>query len=490
MDNQTMMQFFEWNLPSDGLLWRRLAAQAKYLRALGIDILWLPPAYKGSGGGFDVGYGVYDTYDLGEFDQKGTVRTKYGTRDEYLEAIEACHGSGISVIADIVMNHRMGADEKEIVSAAKFDWNNRTQQISGEETIEAWTKFTFPGRKGKYSDFIWDHTCFSGIDWDDKNKDSGVFLLEGKEWSTEVSSEKGNFDYLMGANVDVDSPKVVEELIRWGRWYARQTGVDGYRLDAVKHIDYSFFEKWLDAVREEMGKDAFAVGEYWTYNLGELLEYMHNTGGRMSLFDVPLHFNFYNASNGGGGYDMGAIFNNTMISVDKLKTVTFVDNHDSQPGQALESWVQEWFKPLAYAIILLRQDGLPCVFYPDFYGLRDDGVPPVSGLRRMIKTRQLYAYGGQHDYFDHQDIVGWTREGDDEHPHSGCAVLMSDAAGGEKTMYIGPQHKGRQMRDVTRRSQDVITIGDDGNAVFFTKPGGVSVYLFEPAYDELTVHME
>ena len=48
--------------------------------------------------------------------------------------------------------------------------------------------------------------------------------------------------------------------------------------------------------------------------------------------------------------------------------VTFVDNHDSQPLQALESTVEPWFKPLAYALILLRREGYPCVFYPDYYG--------------------------------------------------------------------------------------------------------------------------
>ncbi|MDL2318614.1 alpha-amylase [Eubacteriales bacterium OttesenSCG-928-A19] len=489
-DNQTMMQYFEWNLPADGLLWERLAIQAPHLKEAGIDIMWLPPAYKGAAGGMDVGYGVYDMYDLGEFDQKGSVRTKYGTRDEYLRAIHSLQGAGIAVYADIVMNHRMGADEKETVEATKFDYNNRTRQVSGEEQIEAWTRFTFPGRKGKYSDFIWDHTCFSGIDWDDKDKDSGVFLIEGKQWADDVSTEKGNFDYLMGADVDMNNPAVTDELIRWGRWYARTTGVDGYRLDAVKHIEFSFFDTWLDAIREEMGVDAFAVGEYWTYNLGELLDFMHKTGGRMSLFDVPLHFNFYNASHGNGGYDMGSIFNNTMISVDKLKTVTFVDNHDSQPGQSLESWVEPWFKPLAYAMILLRRDGLPCVFYADYYGLRDDGVPAVAGLRRMLKVRQKYAYGEQHDYFDHRAVVGWTRSGDDEHPDSGCAVLMSGAEGGEKTMYIGPEHKGRVMRDVTRRCQDVITVGEDGNALFFTKPGGVSVYVFEPAYRNISLHID
>ena len=42
------------------------------------------------GGTKEVGYAAYDLYDLGEFDQKGTTRTKYGTKDEYLEAIKSC----------------------------------------------------------------------------------------------------------------------------------------------------------------------------------------------------------------------------------------------------------------------------------------------------------------------------------------------------------------------------------------------------------------
>jgi hypothetical protein len=45
----------------------------------------MPPAYKGSAGINDVGYGVYDIWDLGEFDQRGGIPTKYGTREEYQE---------------------------------------------------------------------------------------------------------------------------------------------------------------------------------------------------------------------------------------------------------------------------------------------------------------------------------------------------------------------------------------------------------------------
>ena len=62
IQNETMMQYFEWYLPNDGLWWKRCAAKAVNLRALGITQVWLPPAYKGTSQE-DVGYGVYDMYD-------------------------------------------------------------------------------------------------------------------------------------------------------------------------------------------------------------------------------------------------------------------------------------------------------------------------------------------------------------------------------------------------------------------------------------------
>ena len=50
----------------------------------------------------------------------------------------------------------------------------------------------------------------------------------------------------------------------------------------------------------------------------------------------------------------------------KVRSVAFT--HDSQPLQLLEKPIAEWCNPLAYAIILLREQGIPCVFYPDLYG--------------------------------------------------------------------------------------------------------------------------
>ena len=94
--SDVMMQAFEWDTPADGGYYKFLKENAKKIKDAGIDALWLPPMCKG-GGDQDVGYGIYDLWDLGEFDQKGTVRTKYGTKKELLEAIDELHKNEIKV---------------------------------------------------------------------------------------------------------------------------------------------------------------------------------------------------------------------------------------------------------------------------------------------------------------------------------------------------------------------------------------------------------
>lgn len=87
-ENKTLMQYFEWYLRPENKLWNKAIANAQYLSAIGITDVWFPPAYKGAGGKYDVGYSAYDLYDLGEFDQKGSIETKYGTKEEYINAIK------------------------------------------------------------------------------------------------------------------------------------------------------------------------------------------------------------------------------------------------------------------------------------------------------------------------------------------------------------------------------------------------------------------
>ena len=241
--NDTMMQYFEWYLPNDCMLWNKIADMGPTFKKLGINFVWLPPCFKSAGGINDTGYGVYDLYDLGEFYQKDTIRTKYGSKEEYINAIKQLQKDAINVLADIVLNHRLGADEKEDIIAYKVSPNNRNETIDNYRTIGAWTKFNFAGRNNTYSDFKLDWSHFNGVDFDNKTEEHGIFRFYGKHWSNDVDKELGNYDYLMGCDVDFNNLDVVDDLNSWGKWFYNQTHVDGFRLDAVKHIRSSLDRK-------------------------------------------------------------------------------------------------------------------------------------------------------------------------------------------------------------------------------------------------------
>lgn len=477
--NNTMMQFFEWHLPNEGDHWNRLSDMAEELKSQGIDSVWIPPSTKAISQD-DNGYGVYDTYDLGEFDQKGTVRTKYGTKDELIQAIEVCHEHGIRVYADVVMNHRAGADDTELFEVVEVDPDNREEEVNEPHNIEGWTRFTFPGRDGEYSDFEWHFYHFNGTDYDAATEKTGIFhiLGEGKEWNDHVDDEFGNYDYLMFANIDYNHPEVREEMNNWGRWFAEEINCDGFRLDAIKHINHLFIKEFLYLMREEQGEDFYFVGEFWHPELEAIESFLEYTEYSIDMFDVALHYNFFEASNEGDAYDMSAIFDGTLVQKHPANAVTFVDNHDSQPHEALESWVEDWFKPMAYAMILLREDGYPCVFYGDYAGINGDA--PMDAKREMLEpflhARYHFSYGDQEDYFDHVNTIGWVRFGTEEVPGSGCAIVLTNGEPGGKRMYVGEERAGEDWHDLTGNKEDVITIEDDGWADFPVEGGSVSVY--------------
>jgi alpha-amylase len=485
--NGVMMQYFHWYIPDDGSLWNQLAASAKDLAKVGITSLWLPPAYKGVGGGMDVGYGVYDLFDLGEFDQKGSVRTKYGTKDEYIKAIKAAQEAGIQIYADAVFNHKLGADHEEEVEATPFNPDDRNSTVGEYQKIKTWTHFTFPGRQGKYSTMEWHWWHFDASDYNAYNGDeNAVYLLKGKSFDGDVDLEKGNFDYLMGCDLDIENPEVCGELKYWGEWCLDTTGVDGFRFDAAKHISAHFFREWMEHVTHYAQRDLFAVAEYWSYDVEALHHFVTATDGKISLFDAPLHYNFHVASQMGNNYDLRQIFDNTLIQQQPALAVTLVENHDSQPLQSLESVVEPWFKPLAYALILLRSEGYPCIFYADYYGTHYKDHGNDGGeyeiwldkhkwiLDRLLYARQNFAYGPQYDYFDHCNVMGWTRLGDEEHP-GGVAVVMSNGGEGTKWMELGQPNQ--VYIDITKHIEEPVTTNEHGWAEFRCQGGSVSVWV-------------
>jgi alpha-amylase len=491
MINQTLIQYFHWYYNDEQKLWQKAAAEAANLKDTGITGVWFPPAYKSTEGDNSTGYDCYDLYDLGEFDQKNSIPTKYGTKEDYLKAIEALHDNDIMVLADVVFNHKAGADELEKVPVKRVNPDDRTEYTSDEFEIEAWTKFTFPGRKGKYSEFIWDKSCFSGIDWAEDLQETAIFSIQnqyGEGFEEVPSEEMGNYDYLMFNDIEFRNKAVREELKRWGEWYYETCKMDGFRLDAVKHIAPDFLNEWLDHMKARFNKDFFIVGENWVLDdVQNLRTYIDITEGRMQLFDSMLHHNFYQAALQGNDYDMSTIFQNTLVESHPQLSVTFVDNHDSQPLQSLEAYVDYWFRPLAYALILFREQGIPCVFYADLYGAEyvdkdNDGTERnveligVENLPLMIQIRRDAAHGFQREYFDHPNCVGFTREGTAEQENSGLAVLLSNGDEGSKNMEMGKSQAGKVFTDALGKREEEVTVNEDGWAEFFCAAGSVSVW--------------
>lgn len=67
------------------------------------------------------GYDIYDAYDLGEFDQKGTIPTKWGTKQELVNLAVECKEQGVGLIWDAILNHRAFADTTETVKVVEVD---------------------------------------------------------------------------------------------------------------------------------------------------------------------------------------------------------------------------------------------------------------------------------------------------------------------------------------------------------------------------------
>lgn len=122
--NDVMMQAFYWDVPvddvaKDGTWWDNLREKAPELKKAGITAIWTPVPAKGNWGIIDNGYGVYDHYDLGNYEQKGTVETRFGSRAELEQMIAVMHEEPrIDVYCDVVLNHTYASHENEEVNPA------------------------------------------------------------------------------------------------------------------------------------------------------------------------------------------------------------------------------------------------------------------------------------------------------------------------------------------------------------------------------------
>ena len=366
--------------------WNRLARAVPDIAQAGFTALWLPPASKAANlGGLSMGYDVYDYFDLGEFDQKGSVPTLFGTRGELQALVRAIHDNGMTAYADLVLNHNSGADSQERNPIVDQD---------------LWTRFS--PKSGK---FPRDWTCFNPSPYPDS--DPGRF---------------GDMPDLCHTN-----PRVMAGILEHARWMVEDVGFDGFRFDFVKGfggwIVRSIFERRY--ARDGKPVELYGVGECWDEDrfIDNWLDSVNKwSDHRVGAFDFPLRYRLKDLCDKPGFSLRDLAAKGVLMTERPFEAVTFVDNHDFRdPGGEIVS-----DKMLAYSVICTHE-GYPCVFWKDYfvYNLAEPGGP--SGIERLVKVHEKHAAGSTSQLWVDDTFYAMERAGDEGKSGLVYALNNSDA---------------------------------------------------------------
>lgn len=213
-----------------------ITAKLDYLKNLGVDALWLTPISKSP---------TYHKYDVVDYK---SIDPEYGTLDDYKRLIQEAHKRGILVFKDFVINH----------SSSEHPW-----------FVSAKGSKTSPYRN--YYNWLPPKTIDSlGIAT--REAAGGSWELTPWHFANKGDDEKyyGLFTGMM-PDLNYDNPKLRREIYEIGKWWLQDIGVDGFRLDAAKHI-YPDWEApkshafWQEFYKEmaSVKPEVYLIGEVWT----------------------------------------------------------------------------------------------------------------------------------------------------------------------------------------------------------------------------------
>ncbi|MEO1051823.1 MAG: alpha-amylase [Bacteroidota bacterium] len=303
-----MMQAFYWNVPSGGNWWNTVKGKIDSWNNAGISAIWLPPVNKTLNGPFSMGYDPFDYWDFGNYNQKGSTETRFGSKSELQSLISKAHQRNIDVYADIVINHNSGGD---------LEWN-------------PWAG------KNTYTDY---------------NPASGQFYRSASDFHPNNirSADEGVFAGF--PDLSHSQPYVQDWLWKknysMAKYYKNTMKFDGWRFDYVKGFGGWVVRDWVDYT------GGFAVGENWDGNANTLQNWVNSTGRRSSAFDFAAYYAMDRAFDGN---NLNSLNDDMLWKRDPAKAVTFVTNHDTDVI---------WKKMLAYAYIFTHE-GYPTLFYRDY----------------------------------------------------------------------------------------------------------------------------
>ena len=447
-----------------------------------------------------MGYDLYDYYDAGSLQQHGTVRTRFGTEAQLRASIAALKASNLRVMADVVLNHRFGADAQSNVACVPgggqpFLQFNVFNPISGR----------FPAGPESF------HSNNTHCDFNAPFHDAifGQDLCYFHDTNNVLDAGAPNDGWFHGPH---NVGAVGDSLVTWGRWLVDDLGADEVRLDAVKHIESGFLAPWIAEL--SAGAQPFALGEFFG-GTNEILNYQNQvatfnttfgSGGRnaqLAMFDFGLRDALKSMADGGGGYDVRGLNGAGLhfSGLDPFSVVTFVDNHDfdrigwggadcSEPGAVASGATCVKItgaddhdhrpivsrKHLAYAVTM-ASEGRPTVFWKDYlwYGL-DREIEWLMALRRATAQGEsapmssLNPGGGG---FNPADLWALRRDGAASGPRYGMVLALNDAgSGNEQSTFVNTPHNNLELKDYSDAfAFETTTAFGDGRALVKARPG-------------------
>ncbi|MCX7710825.1 MAG: DUF1939 domain-containing protein [Clostridia bacterium] len=433
-----LMQAFYWDCPQNenkaGQWWNYIRSKIPNLSSNGITTLWLPPSAKG-GHTNCMGYAPYDYYDQGEFDQRGGIKTWFGSKDELKELIRTAHDHNMTVLADMVLNHCDIGDEAEFNPISNKLLYTRYYPKSGKFKRD-WTYF---------------HPC----EYDEG--DHGAFYgdLEGY-WLPDLCHDNP-YTYLE-----------IMEYIRWLRDDKNGIGYDGFRYDAVKYYD-----SWIVESIQDWQK-CFGVVEFWDGDKNHIKDYLNYIGWSASAFDYPLFYTL-NCMCSNDDFDMRNIWGNGLIFDLPMRSVTFCENHDTE---RIVPIIRD--KLLAYAYILTHE-GVPCIFWRDYYNYELGMEETPHGLEQLSRINRDYAGGTTSLLYCDKNLYIAQRNGSEGKPGLVIALNNSYEWRGSpvKTQWSSTRMKCESWwgRDLNKPEDKLAN--DEGFVDFYAPPRGFAVYIPE-----------
>ena len=519
-----------WNSNFENSYANYLTELAPRLRELDINAVWVPPFVKNTGTN-SVGYSPFDFYDLGDKYQKGSVTTRFGTKDDVLRMIAVMHANGIEVIADAVVNHTVGAGGEnngaggEDPNAWDDKWKN-FRYVCYETPYKDGGQSDYWNRKGRWPK-NWQN--FHANEAHKKNDDDWT----AGHWGPDNCFYEGA--YGQSSNVKGYNPVQEKNYMRdqardWIMWFKKQTAVDGFRWDAVKHYPEWAQQDFLYNVKYSLpdfakgGEGMFSVGEFIGSkdeidNYCMRVQYANGSSEfMMGGYDVPLRGAIKNGVIDGGGYgNIGSVvgeqinmrYNDYGNGFKVHRSLNYINSHDTfRPIVDDKGNYKDWdgynelgghadpFNQrmgMAYATIM-AMDGNISVFMEDLFNLSnsnryshmpaDEKALPVRDyLKNLIWCHQnlSFKYGDYKVRWQDEDLLVIERSGK-------AIIAITDDGANAHDVWIDTDFRNVQLKDYSGGTSGERTAWGDGRFNVRVTPadgkGGLGYAVWAPVIDD------